>query len=194
MSGDPPGARDLAARAGELAALLPALAAALQRDSAPGGSRGVLSAGGVVNPDVLHALEVLHREIPRAAQAACEATGEPWHHRPLGTCLIALPRLHGRLTTLSLPGEARRLESAAGRWLRTVKLALGLRTADVPIGFDCPLHEEPWPLVMLGSEAFVREDGTGVTWLHDGRIWCQACDQTWPVWQWRHLGRLLATA
>lgn len=192
MSGEP-GGRDLAARTAELAALLPALAAALQRDSAPGSSRGVLSCGGVVNPDVLHAIIMVRAEVPAACARACALTGEPWHRRPLGTCLRALPRFAGRLEAIGMPGAANRLDADAARWLRIAKLALGLRTPDVPIGFGCPLHDDPSPLVMLGSEGFVRGDGT-VAWAHDGRIWCRQCDETWPVWQWRHLGRMLASA
>jgi hypothetical protein len=136
---------------------------------------------------------MLRAEIPAAAQAACEATGEPWRHRPMGTCLIALPRLHGRLLAISQPGEARRVESAVERWMRAVKLALGLRVPDTPIGYDCPLHEEPSPLVMIGSEGFLRPGNT-VSWQHDGRIWCRACGEQWQVGQWPLLGRMLSTA
>ena len=187
MTAVPGGCADQAA---ELAALIPALAAALSRDNAPSGGRPVLSAGGPVNPDVLHAMIMLRTEIPATAQAACEATGEPWHYRPIGTCLIALPRLHGRLLAIGLPGEANRVEAALGRWTRTVKLALGLRTPDMPVGAACPLHEEPSPLVMLGSEGFVRDDMT-VLWQHAGLIRCFLCGAEWQAWQWDLLGEVL---
>ena len=62
----------------ELAALIPALIPALSRDSVP----SALSAGRVVNPDVLHAMIILAAEIPAACAAACQVTGEPWQHRP----------------------------------------------------------------------------------------------------------------
>jgi hypothetical protein len=42
---------------------------------------------------------------------------------------------------------------------------------------------------MLGSEGFIA--GGTVNWMHDGRIWCRLCGESWPVWQWRHLGRLI---
>src|SRR6266487_545891 len=43
----------------ELAALIPALIPALSRDSLPPDGRTALSAGTVVNPDVLHAMIIL---------------------------------------------------------------------------------------------------------------------------------------
>jgi hypothetical protein len=181
---------DIADRADELAGLIPALVPALTRDNAPPGGRAVLSAGGVVNADVLHAMIMLRAEVPACCATACAVTGEPWRPRPVGTCLRALPRFHDRLLALGEPSRARRIESALERWMRAVKLALGLRIPDTPIGFGCPLHEEPSPLVMLGSEGFMT--GATVTWQHDGRIWCRACGESWPVWQWRHLGRLIS--
>ncbi len=182
----------MAGRAAELAALIPALAAALSRDTAPGSGGRALSGGVPFNTDVMHAIVMVAREIPATAQAACEATGERWHHRPVGTCLIALPRLHGRLLAISQPAAAGRIEGAAERWMRTVKLALGLRKPDTAIGADCPLHDEPpCPLVMIGSEAFLR-DGNTLMWAHDGRIWCRECGAAWLSWQWPLLERLLA--
>ncbi len=56
----------------ELAALIPALIPALSRDSVP----SALSAGRVVNPDVLHAMIILAAEIPAACAAASQVTGE----------------------------------------------------------------------------------------------------------------------
>jgi hypothetical protein len=183
---------DIADRADELTGLIPALAPALTRDNAPPGGHAVLSAGGVVNADVLHAMIMLRTEVPVACHRAAAYTGESWQARPVPVCLRALPRLHDRLTVIALATEARRVESAVERWMRAVKLALGLRIPDTPIGFGCPLHDEPQELVMLGSEGFISEGGATVSWQHDGRIWCRLCGESWPVWQWRHLGRLIS--
>jgi len=184
---------DLAARAAELAALIPALAAALTRDNAPSGGRPVLSAGCVVNPDVLHAALMLSREVPAAYIAACELTGERWQHRPLDTCLHALPRLHDRLASLGQVSAAKRIEARTERWMRVVKLALGLRVPDEEIGYECPLHDEPAPLVRVGAEGFVQDDRS-VTWAHSGVIRCALCGEMWPASRWLMLGRMLATA
>ena len=108
----------------ELAALIPALIPALSRDSVP----SALSAGRVVNPDVLHAMIILAAEIPAACAAACQVTGEPWQHRPSAICLRAIPRLHHRLTALGMPAAASDLETGVHHWTRMVKLALGPRT------------------------------------------------------------------
>jgi len=177
----------------EIADLFPALAAALTRDNAPSDGRGVLSAGGVVNADVLHAMILLTAEVPAACTIATGITGEPWQRRPLATCLRAIPRFHERLTIIGRLDAATSLESAVARWRRTVKLALGLCTPDTRIGFDCPLHEEPSPLLMAGAEGFIRPGHT-VVWVGDGRIHCRFCGEAWPVWQWRRLGLLLENA
>src|SRR6266699_1465366 len=108
-----------------LAALIPALIPALSRDSLPPDRRAGLSAGRAVNPDVLHAMIILAAEIPAACAAACEATGEPWQHRPPAICLRAIPRLHHRLTALGMPAAATDLETGMHHWTRLVKLALG---------------------------------------------------------------------
>ena len=120
----------------ELAALIPALIPALSRDSIPPGRRTALSAGCAVNPDVLHAMIILAAEIPAACAAACEVTGEPWQHHPSAICLRAIPRLHHRLTALGMPAAATDLETGMHHWTRLVKLALGLRTRDIPAGRD----------------------------------------------------------
>ena len=109
----------------ELAALIPALIPALSRDSLPSHGRTALSAGRVVNPDVLHAMIILAAEIPAACAAAYEVTGEPWQHRPSAICLRAIPRLHHRLTALGMPAAARDLQTGVHHWTRMVKLALG---------------------------------------------------------------------
>jgi hypothetical protein len=130
---------DLGHACAELAALIPALAPALSRDSIPPGGRTALSGSSAVNPDVLHAMTVLAAEIPAACAAACEVTGEPWQHHPSAICLRAIPRLHHRLTALGMPAAATDLETGMHHWTRLVKLALGLRTPDIPAGRDCPL-------------------------------------------------------
>jgi len=112
----------------ELAALIPALIPALSRDSVP----SALSAGRVVNPDVLHAMIILAAEIPAACAAASQVTGEPWQRRPPAICLRAIPRLHHQLTALGMPAAARDLETGVHHWTRMVKLALGPRTPDIP--------------------------------------------------------------
>lgn len=127
---------DLGPACAELAALIPALIPALSRDSIPPDRRAGLSAGSAVNPDVLHAMIILAAEIPAACAAACEVTGEPWQHHPSATCLRALPRLHHRLTALGIPAAATDLETGMRHWTRLVKLALGLRTPDIPAAPD----------------------------------------------------------
>ena len=113
----------------ELAALIPALIPALSRDSVP----SALSAGRVVNPDVLHAMIILAAEIPAACAAAAQVTGEPWQRRPSAICLRAIPGLHHQLTALGMPAAARDLETGVHRWTQMVKLALGPRTPDIPV-------------------------------------------------------------
>ena len=127
---------DLRHACAELAALIPALIPALSRDSIPPDGRTGLSAGRAVNPDVLHAMINLAAEIPAACAAACEVTGEPWQPRPSAICLRAIPRLHHRLTALGMPAAACDLETDIHHWTRMVKLALGLRTPDLPAGRD----------------------------------------------------------
>lgn len=182
---------DLTPACADLAALFPRLADALTRDNAPPGHRSVLSAGGVVNADVLHAMLTLSHEIPEAAESAAAATGETWAHRDTATSLRALPRLHERLAALSLPNAAARIEDDVRRWMRMTKLALGLRIPDVPIGYDCPYHrDQPAALILLGAEGFIRDDMT-VYWQYDGRIWCHLCRESWPADRWLMLGRML---
>ena len=127
---------DLGPACAELAALIPALVPALSRDGTPLDGRAGLSAGCAVNPDVLNAMTVLAAEIPAACAAACEVAGEPWQHHPSAVCLRAIPRLHHRLTALGMPAAAADLETGMHHWTRLVKLALGLRTPDIPAGRD----------------------------------------------------------
>lgn len=184
---------DLTAACTDLAALFPALTDALTRDNTPADGRTVLSAGGVVNTDVFHAILTLNDEIPAAVAAAAAAAGEPWQPRPPLTCLHAIPRLAARLAALNKPAPAACLENHVRRWTRMTKLALGLRTPDTPLGYNCPLHDQPSPLVALGAEGFLRDDMT-VYWQHAALIWCPLCDASWPADRWPMLGRLLVSA
>jgi len=84
-------------------------------------------------------MTVLAAEIPAACAAACEVTGEPWQHHPSAICLRAIPRLHHRLTALGMPAAATDLETGMHHWTRLVKLALGLRTPDIPPAGTKPL-------------------------------------------------------
>ena len=79
---------------------------------------------------------ILAAEIPAACAAACEVTGEPWQHHPSAICLRAIPRLHHRLAALGMPAAATDLETGMHHWTRLVKLALALRTPDIPAGRD----------------------------------------------------------
>jgi hypothetical protein len=177
----------------DLADLIPRLVPALTRDNTPGNTRTILSAGGVVNPDVLSAMLTLRDEIPYTRALACDILGEPYPPRPMLTCLRALPRLAGRLHDLGHASREKQIEHAVRRWTALTKLALGLRTRNIPVPVNCPLHDEPCQLVSVGSEGFLRDDNT-VYWQHAATIWCSLCDATWPVMQWNHLGRILESA
>jgi hypothetical protein len=184
---------DLTEACADLAHLIPALIPALTRDNTPGNTRTILSAGGVVNTDVLHAMLTLRDEIPRIRAEACDILSEPYPPRPVLTCLRALPRLASRLHDLGHISREKQIEHAVSRWIALTKLALGLRTRNQPIGWNCPLHAEPCELVSLGSEGFLRDDQS-VHWEHAATILCQLCGATWPEMQWNHLGRILETA
>jgi hypothetical protein len=127
---------DLGRACAELAALIPALVPALSRDGVPPDGRTGLSAGRAVSPDVLRAMTVLAAEIPAACAAACDVAGEPRQHRPPAACLRAIPRLHHRLTALGMTAAAGDLETGVHHWTQMVKLALGLRTPDIPADRD----------------------------------------------------------
>ena len=179
-----------------LAALIPALAAALPRDST--GAKGTSPTAAIpVNPGVLHAIDVLHREVPpetARARALIGETGRGWD--PV-MCLRHIPRIHTRLVNLDLAQDAAQLEHAAGYWLRVVKQALGLRTPDIPIGYPCPYHDAPGTgLLAAGSEGFLRREGDGITveWAHAARVYCPGCGTSWGPAEWPMLGRMLKEA
>ena len=51
---------------------------------------------------------------------------------PSAISLRAIPRLHHPLTALGMPAAATDLETGMHHWTLLVKLALGLRTPDIP--------------------------------------------------------------
>ena len=176
----------------ELAALLPRLPGAIERDNTGLSRSAAVSAGLPVNPDVLHAIILLHREIPLAAMRAAALAGEPWHPRPVKTCLRAIDRFTARLYDLGQPLDALGIEDDVRRWTRVTKLALGLRTPDIPIGALCPVCAGAG-LLAAGSEGFVRRNGHAVVveWEHAGRVYCPAGGESWAMGEWPLLGRLL---
>jgi hypothetical protein len=199
---------DVAAACAELATLWAALPGALERDTGDTSPGRSWIPAGVVNTDVLHALETLRREIPRAHQMACASIQEPWAPRPIPTILIALPRLTQRLADTNQPHATKMLTLAALRWLRTTKVALGLRypdeelrTDDNPDGWRCPyspmeldIHEHIHPiLIKAGSEGFLQPNGQGwtVAWVRTSQIYCPLCGRTWAPPEWVRLVRIL---
>jgi hypothetical protein len=196
---------DIADITAELAAVWPALAAALARDTAAaaGGARAPGSAA-VVNADVLAAMIALSAAVPETVRYACDAIGEPWRHRDMAGCLRQVPRLASRMRDLGQVANERTLEHLAAGWLRTAKRALGLRRPDVPLGYDCPYaeaepeeHAAARALYAAGDEGFLRQGDGGlrVEWVHTPVIWCasEQCGASWPLDQWPLLGRLLRT-
>ena len=77
--------------------------------------------------------------------------------------------------------------------MRLAKRALGLRTPDIPLGLDCPHHEEAAGLVAAGSEGFLRRarDGLVVEWEHAARVFCPLCGASWGPGEWLLLGQML---
>lgn len=185
---------DLTEACADLERWLPALTDALQRDNAPTGRSSSVTAAGVVNPDVLHALITLARQIPATTRTAAELCGENWPpKRPLTTCLRQLPRFAARLENLQLPNAARDIDHHVSHWLSITKYALGLRLPDTPIGYNCPLHDDPSPLVAVGAEGTITTT-MNVIWQQGGLITCRSCGAEWPATQWLHLGRILAAS
>lgn len=189
----------------QLAALWPALAAALARDTAGtdiGGTTTWTSAT-LVNADVLAAAITLTTEIPAAHHAACDLLGERWAYRQPGPCLLALPRFASRMDATGRFREASVLASQAAGWLRLTKRALGLRKPDIPLGYPCPYaadapenHAEGRMLFMAGAEGRLRESpgGTVVEWVVQERIYCASpdCDASWAGrYEWTILGKVL---
>jgi hypothetical protein len=203
-----------AAACAELAQLTPMLAPALRRDTVGGGRYGRLEPTlTLFNGDVLAVRIMLLHHVPATAMRACQLTGEPWPTagRTYGQCLTGIPRWHDRLHVL---GRATgRREDNAGRviscchlntithhWVRQTKLALGLRTPDLPLDATCPecqLGDPPHgQLLMAGSEAFINTGTTGppLNWVTSGRVYCPQCSAYWVCGEWELLIRVLATS
>jgi hypothetical protein len=190
----------------QLAALWPALAAALQRDTAGGDpvSGSQVTAGVPYNPDVLAAAIVLLEEIPAAHRHACDLLGERWAYRQPGPCLLALPRFASRMDATGRFREASVLARQAAGWLRLTKRALGLRKPDIPLlGYACPYaadqpekHQETDMLFMAGMDGRLRDgpDGMQVEWVAVERIYCASedCAASWTARSdWLRLGLML---
>jgi hypothetical protein len=177
----------------ELAGLIVHLSEALHRDNTTEGRLAGILAGLPVNGDVLHAMVTLHREVPVTTRRAGELAGEPWQMRDLGGCLLALGRFIDRIYQIGPPGDAMALEDQVHWWVRVTKIALGLRTPDIPLPrCVCPVCTHG-RLFAAGSEGFLRENSHGVTveWEQAGRVYCTACTAVWSIGQWPLLGRML---
>jgi hypothetical protein len=191
----------------QLAALWPALAAALARDTTT--TDGAVTSSGITagvpyNPDVLAAALVLLDEIPDAHRRACDLLGERWAYRQPGPCLHAQPRFATRMDATGRFREASVLASQAAGWLRLTKRALGLRKPDIPLlGYACPYaadqpekHQETDMLFMAGMDGRLREspDGMVVEWVAVERIYCASdeCAASWTaLHEWHLLGLML---
>lgn len=189
----------------ELAALLPRLPGAIERDNTGTGRAVRISGGLPVNEDVLHAIITLHREIPAASLRAATAVGEPWpaFERDLHQCLRAIGRFAGRLHDLRQPLDARAIEDDVRRWTRVTKLALGMRRPEMALADRCPVESHPGAycggeLMAAGAERFLRFTRHGVVvgdWVEARRIYCAADrDHEWPFQAWTVLGGMILAA
>jgi hypothetical protein len=188
----------------QLAALWPALAAALARDTAATDITGTTTwtSTTLVNADVLAAAITLTTEIPAAHHAACDLLGERWAYRQPGPCLLALPRFASRMDATGRFREASVLASQAAGWLRLTKRALGLRKPDIPLlGYACPYaadqpdkHQETAMLFMAGMDGRLATSpgGVQVEWVAQERIYCgsEDCGMWWGKLQWPVLRRM----
>lgn len=197
-------ARDVA----EMLILWPHLDAALERDTGQSES-GRISGGGAelglpVNADVMLALVTLEREVPRMATWAAGVVAEPVIDRGIAGHLQQLPRFHERMLVTAAVDEAAQLAAGVHAFSRGVKLAVGLRTPDVPLGQYCPLHDAPLrELVAPGAEGHLRYsclDRTGqpvapiVEWVRESAVACRHCRAAWSPVQYLMLSRLLREA
>lgn len=187
----------IAAACAELAQLWPGLPAALTKDTT--GVKGTqVTAGAVVNAEVLHAMIVLRAEIPAAVVTACGVVGEPWQPRTVPVCLTAIPRLAGRMHDLRLAAECADLEDAVRYWLRLTKRALGLvdQPWDLPSWVRCPDHDIPSvKLLHVGAERAITRDGDALRTerVRDGYLLCPHCGAKWPLRGYEsHLERLVS--
>lgn len=193
----------------ELVILWPHLAAALERDA--GAAEGERVSGRAdpafalpVNADVLGALTTLSAEVPALAYWAAGVVAEQPEVRSIEGHLRHVPRWHERMLVTAAVDEAGQLAASLRAMLRTVKLSLGLRTADRPLGQYCPLHDEPLrELIAPGNEATLRYSlldrqgqplGVAVEWTRHDAAKCRFCGASWAPSQYLMLGRLMREA
>ncbi|MGI5232877.1 hypothetical protein [Actinoallomurus sp. CA-142502] len=192
----------------ELLALLPALAAALERDSGAGEGERVATSTNVhvlpVNGDVLTAALMLQDEAWPAAHAARSWLNEPGDNLGLERTLDSLGVLYRRLVGRQFNSQARRLAATVLRWHRVTRQAIGLSRRAVPLAgsmgaITCPLHDDP--LVQLrqrGDEGTLDETARGdreaIRWQRGGGLYCPSrdCDGEWGPSEYAFLGRLVA--
>jgi hypothetical protein len=194
----------------ELAALIPALPVAIERDNTAAGRTARASGGFPVNTDVFYAILTLSGEIPAAAATAAGLVGERWQARPPGLaigavadpwaaellrCLTALDRFTHRMHALRMAEDAQAAEDDVRRWTRKVKLALGLRRPERPLGATCPYC--PGDLMAAGAERYA-DFTRGVVvgdWVEARRIYCTLDHgHEWPEEHWALLGDMLLQA
>lgn len=191
----------------ELLILWPHLAAALERDAGSAQDERVSGGGGFglpVNADVLHALHLLETDLPDLAAWAAEIVAEAPVKRGVEGHLRHLPRLHERMLVTAAVPEAAHLAARLHALLRLVKIAVGLRTADRPLGQPCPLHDDPLTQLLIpGDEGVLRyrrldRDGQpvapAVEWMRSDCTLCRHCEAAWAPSQYLLLGRLLREA
>jgi hypothetical protein len=191
----------------ELLILWPNLAPALERDAGVAEGERVSGSTGIglpVNADILHALQLLEREVPALAAWAAGVIAEPAAARTVDGHLRHFPRMHERMLVTAAIAEAGQLAARLHALLRLVKLAVGLRTADRPLGHSCPLHDDPiHPLIIPGDEGVLRYrrlDREGqpvapaVAWRRSDCTLCRHCGASWAPSQYLLLGRLLREA
>lgn len=192
----------------ELLILWPHLAEALERDAGAAEAERVSGGDGTfglpVNADVLQALTILVSEVPHIAVWAAAIVDEAPANRSVETHLRHFPRLHERMLVTAAVREAGQFAAEVHAMLRTVKLALGLRTHDRRLGHYCPLHDAPLrELIAPGDEGVLRYrrlDQAGqpvapaVEWRRSDCALCRHCGASWAPSQYLLLGRLLREA
>lgn len=178
----------------ELLILWPHLAPALERDAGTSAEQAVSGRADPafrlpVNADVLNAVTYLTGEVPTIAQWAAEVCGERPRVRSIESHLWHMTRWHERMLVTAAVDQAAQLAAAVRSMVRTVKMALGLRTADVGLGQYCPLHDDDLSeLVRPGNDAtlrYARLDAAGqpievrVEWSQHTGAACRKCRATW---------------
>lgn len=195
-------------RAAELLDVLwPALDAALARDQGATSSDRVTAASIVpaapVNTDVLSTMTAVGVEVVLFAQWCAEFLGEQHAERLPGDYFRHFPRWWCRLLELRHVNEAAAIEGTVYRWLRQVKLALGLAEPDRRLGQWCPRHDDQLAeLVAPGADADVtwtrsvggRPLDPRVTWHRPVGVLCRGCGATWQPGEYLALDRELRVA